>query len=361
MAWLAESLWATATGARGPSCLGLLEWHLGVEPGVVRQTDSEGASEATHEGSLHLFCAEEKTVGRHGAGVAAGLAPAQAEAKEDKGDGWELGELRHELLSSFQFPLQFPSTPVLGCEDGSQQREALVRWSIPLDPPLGGQSPAKVWLGRIRTSMGSDGGLCRRSLSGSLRGRRPPCPLGNLLPLCAREHLRDNAVKAEGKEQGPNCWGFVLVRTRRNRRSCSTSPGQVRLFGSLARSRTCRSGSRHSRGPRSGGTRPGRRSGNRRHLRAEWTAASHPLVVQKLSCAGCRPGVMFLVTVASCAFAVRRLQVSPTATERCLSSFFQRCERETTRCPRPCLVRQGAVQGVQAQCFVALRAAKFGF
>ena len=236
-----------------------------------------------------------------------------------------------------------------GPKTAPSTEKRLSEWSIPLDPPLGGQSPAKVWLGRIRTSMGSDGGLCRRSLSGSLRGRRPPCPLGNLLPLCAREHLRDYAVKAEGKEQGPNCWGFVLVRARPNRRSCSTSPGQVRLFGPLARSRTCRPGSRHSGGPCSGGIRPRRGSGSRRHLRVEWTTASHQLVVPKPSCAGRRPGVMFLVTVASCAFAVRRLKDSPTATERCLSSFFFNAASE-----KPLIQGSGTVvRGMQLSCCTA--------
>ena len=67
--------------------------------------DAEDASFAALEGSLHLFCAEEKTVGRHRAGVVAALAPAKAEPEEneDGGPGLEADELGQEAVDSIQF------------------------------------------------------------------------------------------------------------------------------------------------------------------------------------------------------------------------------------------------------------------
>ena len=103
---------------------------------------SENASEATHEGSLHLFCAEWEAVGRYRSIVVADLAPAEAEAKVDMGGGWglEAGELGHEMIRSAQFiPLVSqgnleprsghtdPSQVITMCQKGCQEVSGVVQ------------------------------------------------------------------------------------------------------------------------------------------------------------------------------------------------------------------------------------------
>ena len=50
---------------------------------------SDAQATAAFDGHLHLFQADEKSVGRHRADVEADLAPAKAEA-ENEGGGWGL-------------------------------------------------------------------------------------------------------------------------------------------------------------------------------------------------------------------------------------------------------------------------------
>ena len=67
-----------------------LDRNLNVAPGGVRAGEAEDASQATLEGSLHLFCTVEVSVGRHRVGVVDDQAPPQAEAEENEGGGCEL-------------------------------------------------------------------------------------------------------------------------------------------------------------------------------------------------------------------------------------------------------------------------------
>ena len=60
------------------------------------------------------------------------------------------------------------------------------------------------------------------------------------------------------------------------------------------------------------------------HLRIVWTMVTQPLGVLKPICTGCNRRVIALATVASRDLALRCCRVSPTATARCLSSFFSR-------------------------------------
>ena len=114
--------------------------------------NSERTSEAPHERSLHLFCAEQKAVGRHRASVVACQAPTEAEAKWRR-MSWSM---RFSARSSFCCSSRKQKSWGQAASNSVNLLSCRIVHSV--SAPTEEPSAVRVWLGDTRASMGSVGG-----------------------------------------------------------------------------------------------------------------------------------------------------------------------------------------------------------